>query len=206
MKPMKLALAATTALMLTAGAASAQGWMSINDRQARLDQRIDVGVRNGALTRTEAMRLRDEFRDLERLEMRYRSDGLSGWERYDLDRRFDALSARIRIERADASRDWYGGRDWRDERGAWVDINRRQAQLNRRIEQGLRSGQLTQSEARRLQREFQALAQMETVYRRGGLTVRERADLDRRFDVLAMRIRSERRDDERRYGYNQPRY
>jgi hypothetical protein len=46
---------------------------------------------------------------------------------------------------------------------------------------------------------------METTYRRGGLTARERADLDRRFDVLAMRIRSERTDDNRRYGYNQPR-
>ena len=152
MKPMKLALAATTALMFSAGAASAQGWMSINDRQARLDQRIDVGLRNGDLTRSEATRLRDDFRDLTRLEVRYRRDGLSGWERTDLDRRFDALSARIRVERTDWNRDWFGGRDWRDDRGAWVNVNRRQAQLDRRIDQGLRNGQLTRSEARRLRR------------------------------------------------------
>jgi hypothetical protein len=143
MKPIKLALLATTALMISAGAASAQGWSSINERQARLDQRIDAGVREGDLTRSEAMRLRDEFQDLARLEARYRRDGLSGWERTDLDRRFDALAARIRVERTDAAgRDWFGGRDWRDNRGAWIDINRRQAQLDRRIDQGLRSGQL----------------------------------------------------------------
>jgi hypothetical protein len=47
---------------------------------------------------------------------------------------------------------------------------------------------------------------MENSYRRGGLTVRERADLDRRFDLLAQHIRWERRDGDRRYGYNQPRY
>lgn len=187
------------------GRASTQEWMSINQRQARLDQRIDVGVRNGRLTRSEAMRLRDDFHDLARLEARYRTDGLSGWERADLDRRFDSLEARIRTESADASRDWYGGRDWRDSRGAWVDINRRQAQLDRRIDQGVRSGQLSQAEARRLRAEFQAIARMENTYRRGGLTVSERADLDQRFDLLAQHIRSERRDDDRRYGYNRPR-
>jgi len=202
MKPIKLALAATTALLLSAGAAAAQEWMSINERQARLDQRIEAGVRSGDLTHPEAMRLRDEFRDLARLEARYRDDGLSAWERTDLDRRFDALSARIRIERADANRGWFGGRDWRDERGAWVDINRRQAQLERRIEQGLRNGQLTRNEARRLRAEFRDIARMENAYRRGGLTVREQAELDRRFDALAMRIRFERGDDDRRYGYN----
>lgn len=81
--------------------AGAQNWQGINARQSNLDRRIDVGVRNGSLNRAEAARLRTEFRQLARLETRYRQGGLSSRERRDLDRRFDALSARIGSERHD---------------------------------------------------------------------------------------------------------
>ena len=76
-------------------------WQSINQRQVQLDRRIDQGVRNGALSRREASRLRAEFNGIARLEQSYRRGGLSGWERADLDRRFDRLSAQIRMERRD---------------------------------------------------------------------------------------------------------
>lgn len=79
-------------------------WVSINQRQRQLDRRIDQGVRNGQLTRREAHSLRREFHDLMRLEDRYRRNGLSRWERQDLDRRYDALEARIRYERRDRDR------------------------------------------------------------------------------------------------------
>ena len=95
-------IGATAGLALTATAASAQPrWMNVNERQAQLDQRIDRGLRNGDLTRREAANLRMEFRQIARLENRYRSNGLSGWERADLDRRFDSLSAKVRYERRD---------------------------------------------------------------------------------------------------------
>lgn len=83
------------------GIASAAPWQSINQRQARLDQRIDQGIRSGALTRNEAVRLRGEFRQIAQLERRYRGGGLSTWERRDLDRRFDTLSARVRVNKHD---------------------------------------------------------------------------------------------------------
>ena len=76
-------------------------WQSINQRQDQLDRRIDRGVRNGSLSRREAGRLRAEFNGIARLEQSYRRGGLSGWERADLDRRFDRLSAQIRMERWD---------------------------------------------------------------------------------------------------------
>jgi hypothetical protein len=100
---MKKLILAAVSLGLSAAAvpASAQAWQNINQRQARLDQRIEQGVRNGALTRPEARRLRAEFNQLVRLENRYRVGGLSRWERSDLSRRFDALSARVRYERND---------------------------------------------------------------------------------------------------------
>ncbi|MFD1786619.1 hypothetical protein ACFSC3_03440 [Sphingomonas floccifaciens] len=84
--------------------ASAQGygnWQPINGRVANIDRRIEMGLRNGSLTRPEAARLRSEFRQVVRLEQRYRQGGLSQWERRDLDRRFDVLSQRVRYERND---------------------------------------------------------------------------------------------------------
>jgi hypothetical protein len=76
-------------------------WQSINVRQANLDRRIDQGVRNGQLSRREATRVRSEFNALLRLEANYRRGGLTAWERTDLDRRFDRLSAQVRDERRD---------------------------------------------------------------------------------------------------------
>lgn len=77
-------------------------WQSVNLRQAALDRRIDAGVRDGSLSRREAIRLRGEFQEIVRIEARYRAtNGLQGWERRDLDQRFDTLSHQIRSERAD---------------------------------------------------------------------------------------------------------
>ncbi|WP_340644576.1 hypothetical protein [Phenylobacterium sp.] len=186
-------LAAASVLALSAGAASAQGWMSINQRQASLDARIDAGVRSGDLTRQEATSLRSDFRTVAKLEANYRRNGLSTWERTDLDRRFDALSNRIRYERHD--------RQDRQDRngGGWMNINQRQANLDHRIDQGIRSGKITRAEAYRLRADFQTIARLENRYRANGLSNWERADLDRRFDTLSARIRIEA-NDSNRYG------
>jgi hypothetical protein len=121
----KLTLIAASALSLSAGAAAAQGWAghdnarwddrgSISGRQAALDGRIDAGLRSGRLTRQEAWRLRADFREISRRADAYRANGVSNWERADLDRRFDALSQRIRIESRDNERYGYGyGHDYR---------------------------------------------------------------------------------------------
>jgi Ni/Co efflux regulator RcnB len=114
MKTIVIALAAVTALASASPAAAQYGqydrggrFLSINERQDRLERRIEQGMRNGQLTRAEAYRLRREFQRIARLENRYRSNGLNGWERADLDRRFDALQAQIRFERRDGDRYGY---------------------------------------------------------------------------------------------------
>ena len=108
------AVSALAAATVVPAVASAQ---SINQRQAMLERRIDQGQRNGALTRSEAYRLRGELRETARLESRYRRGGLSGWERADLDRRFDRIATQIRYERRDRDRDYghgygHGPRRW----------------------------------------------------------------------------------------------
>ncbi|AAK25182.1 hypothetical protein EIB18_17070 [Caulobacter vibrioides] len=121
MKKILIPIVAVSALAAATvpAAASAQ---SINERQDRLERRIDRGLYNGTLTRHEAYRLRAELREAARLEHRYRRDGLSRWERADLDRRFDRISAQIRYERHDRDygygygyghdRDYRGDRRW----------------------------------------------------------------------------------------------
>ena len=84
-----------------------RGGQNINQRQERLNWRIERGVRNGALTSREAYRLREESRQIAYLESRYRQNGLSTWERADLDRRFDRLEYLVRSERRD--RDYGSG-------------------------------------------------------------------------------------------------
>ncbi|RAK67605.1 hypothetical protein [Phenylobacterium kunshanense] len=113
MKTLILPLAAATAL--AAGAASAQpyhgGWTPIERRLERLDHRIDQGVRSGQLTPAEAERLHRQFERVVRIEARYARNGLSNWERRDLDRRFDQLAQQIRWERRDGDRR-YGWNDY----------------------------------------------------------------------------------------------
>ncbi len=158
---------------------------SINARQAMLDQRIDTGVRVGSLTRQEAASLRREFRDIAGLEARYRVDGLSQIEVADLDRRFDVLNAKIRVQAGDRQQRWEG-------------INERQARLDARIDGGVRNGTLTRQEGRRLQREFRDLAALEARYRVDGLSRSEQGDLDRRFDLLSAQIRFQAADNQGR--------
>ena len=87
-----------------------------------------------------------------------------------------------------------------DRAQAWQSINQRQHNLDARIDQGVRSGQLSRREATQLRAEFRNLVNLEARYRRGGLNNWERADLNNRFDRLSRQIRYERsdRDDRRR--------
>lgn len=104
MKSVTALIAASAALIgvATPMTASAAPWQNINARQARLDARIDQGMRSGALNRNEAYRIRSDYRALAAREADYRrSGGLSYRERADLDRRYDALSARVRVQKHD---------------------------------------------------------------------------------------------------------
>lgn len=87
-------------------------WQNINARQARIEAKINSGIRSGALTRREATQLRAQFRAIANLEARYRASrpGLTAPERLDLDRRFDALERSIKIQKHD--RDQRGGHRW----------------------------------------------------------------------------------------------
>ncbi|TAJ71073.1 MAG: hypothetical protein EPO51_14945 [Phenylobacterium sp.] len=190
MRNKNLLLAAAAALTLGASAASAQAWMPIIERQAVLNDRIDAGLATGEITGAEARMMRDDMASLVALEGTYRYGGLSARERLDLDRRFALIDDQMRL----AVRT--GGAD------SYVAMEDRKLDLDARIEQGLRSGQLTTAEAEVLRDDFNEIARIEASYRVDGLSAEERADLNRRFDELGAAIRVARADPDRTYGWN----
>lgn len=126
MKPLITTVAASIAFAALAGPLAAQpyrdydrygqdryeqGRWRTSERVQTDERRIESALRNGELRPREAARLRAELRDFARVEARYRSNGLSGWERRDLDQRHDALIADMRD--ALYSQDYGGGYGWR---------------------------------------------------------------------------------------------
>ncbi|MDB5694353.1 MAG: hypothetical protein JWO81_3416 [Alphaproteobacteria bacterium] len=103
MKKTILTLAATAAALtgLTGTADAAPFGGNFNQKEAQISMRIDQGVRSGGLTRGEAANLRIRLNQVQRLEQGYRRGGLDMNERRDLDRRLDALSASVRVDKHD---------------------------------------------------------------------------------------------------------
>ena len=104
MKRLVLSLIAAASLASAAAPAFAQGprpsdWQPLAQRQDSIEHRIDDGVRSGQLTRREARSLHAQFNGLLDLEARYRRDGMTRREREDLERRYDALSDRVRFDK-----------------------------------------------------------------------------------------------------------
>ncbi|WP_426037193.1 hypothetical protein [Brevundimonas sp. DC300-4] len=85
------------------------GWNGggLNGDQARLAQRIDRAAYNGRISRREAQNLRWQLDEYQRLAWRYGRDGLSRWERRDLQDRLDRIERNLRDERRDRD-----GRRW----------------------------------------------------------------------------------------------
>ncbi|HEX8224004.1 MAG TPA: hypothetical protein VF605_09330 [Allosphingosinicella sp.] len=108
-----IALAATSAIAAAAPAsAQSGGYGGYGNGPIRSDQlqmQLQAGVRSGAITRAEAMPLREQLRQLTRLEALYARDGISGRERADLQHRINSLRQGIRM--AERTGDGRFGRD-----------------------------------------------------------------------------------------------
>ena len=104
-----IALAATTAFAGGAPAAAQYGAGNSQIRSDQLQLQLQAGVRSGAISRAEAMPLRDQLTQLTRLERLYARDGINGRERADLQHRINTLRQGIRM--AERSGDGRYGRD-----------------------------------------------------------------------------------------------
>ncbi len=99
-----------------------------------------------------------------------------------------AIVATLGVALPAAAQPWNGG-------GFRSDRN-----IELRIERGVRNGSLTPSEARSLTRQLQEVRSLEWRYSRNGVSASEARELDRRYARLEVRLRSERRDRDNRYG------
>lgn len=122
------------------------GWRPLAESRAAFDARVNAGVRNRTLTRTQAARLSTDFDALVRLETSYERNGIDAREREDLEARWADLNRRVGDGYDDDydSGDNYGS----DPRGA---------QIEARIAAGLRSGEISRTEAASLRLELRDL-------------------------------------------------
>ncbi|HIA51104.1 MAG TPA: hypothetical protein EYN91_03315 [Candidatus Melainabacteria bacterium] len=102
-----LGLIASTTLIAPAQAQMFAGFGNINQAQARLQSRINSGVRSGRLTRQEAFNLQQKMRRLNVMEAQFRSSGnLSFRERARLNGELSRLSNEISLQLNDSDRRW----------------------------------------------------------------------------------------------------
>jgi hypothetical protein len=81
-------------------------------------------------------------------------------------------------------------------------LYQRRADLDARIDAGVREGSLSRYEADRLRDDIHALDHLETRYAADGrMTTTERSDLRQRYRELSQRVGDERRDDDAGYGW-----
>ena len=113
MKKIILSMAAISALAIAAPAAaqysnngyqnSGNGYQNnanangnITDRIAQLRMRLQAGVQSGAITRREAVPIRQQLQLLNRLERQYSVNGIDGRERNDLQQRIRSVRQQLR--------------------------------------------------------------------------------------------------------------
>jgi hypothetical protein len=122
MKKTILTMAAVSALAIGAPAAAQTAESNVDLRVDRLQTQIQMGVRNGTISRAEAPALREQLRQVRQVERQYSRNGLTRAERQDLRNRVQNLRQQIQFaERQGDNR--YSQANVYDQ-PAWIDRNR----------------------------------------------------------------------------------
>jgi len=150
----------------------------IDRAQEEIGARIEQGVESGRITRAEAQQLYQRERAIREREERYKADGYaSAQERQLLRQDLDAL-------RADVERAIVNPRVAAPyERTPGIDM--REAAIRERIDEAVRSGQISEREARRLYRQERRIERDEARAKADGVVTRyERRQL--RQELMAL--------------------
>lgn len=115
MNKIMIALAATAAIAVAAPAAAQSVGADFEVRTEQLQSRLEAGLRSGAISRAEAVPLREQLRQLTRLERQYARGGLNAAERADLRTRSASLRQNIAMAARGGDDRWGRDRD-RDDR------------------------------------------------------------------------------------------
>ncbi|MBC8018533.1 MAG: hypothetical protein H7X83_08455 [Verrucomicrobia bacterium] len=188
---------------VTTGPAAQGDWRGgIRSRIQASKQKIEQGIDRGTLNRREADKLNAELGTILYKIERMKSDGyLSQGERDNINNDLNRLDRDIFKEKHDAvstvpaaQGDWRGG------------IRSRIQASKQKIEQGIEQGTLNRREARRLNKELgRILYKIDRMRADGRLSQGERDRIKRDLDRLDRDIYKEKRDDNRRHGYDRDR-
>lgn len=192
-RPMTLTLIVSMVLGLSAIAEAGTRDPGVNARQQNQRARMQQGVRSGELTRHETRRVAESQRDVRQLERAYKSDGsLTTAERRDLHHEQNQASRQIHRQKHDAQDRPATAPAVRD-----PGVNQRQGNQTARIAQGVKTGELTQTEAQELRTERRDIRELEQGYKSdGSLTKDERVDLHQQLNQQGREIYEEKNDED----------
>ena len=152
---------------------------SVAEGRVDFDARVNAALVARSITRTQATRLRADYRALIQVEATYGRDGMSSQEREDLDARLDALDERL----GDGPR----------APNVTISPRVRLADILVAVTAGERSGVLTRTEASDARATQADLAHLEAAYSRVAPSADDGAYLVRRIEELEARARGNRR-------------
>ncbi|RZJ18462.1 MAG: hypothetical protein EOO54_15545 [Haliea sp.] len=156
----------------------------VDQTQAQISARIEQGLRAGRITPSEAQVLYRRDRDIEVREARIKADGrATPQERQEL--RADLASLSAEVERMIANREVVA------KPGRGNAFDRRDFQISQRIDQGVRSGRISQGEAARLYSREREIDRREAAFRSDGVVTREEGR-QLRYELTALRDDVER--------------
>lgn len=180
------------ALSLASIGAFAQTSAATTQRDVNQQTRIERGLKDGSLTTKEAAKLEKEEGHVDRLQAQALKDGkLTAAERQKLDHAQDKVSADIAAQRHDAQT---GNPQSASSQRMQADVARNVAQ-DKRINQGVRSGELTNHEAARLERGQAKVAHQEARSGRNGhVDAVEQARVQRAQNKQSRRIHRQKHD------------
>ena len=155
---------------------------AIDRAQQAITSRIQQGMASGQITPSEARELYRRDHEIDLRESRYKSNGnATPQERQQLRMDLDNLGAEV--ERM------IGNRDVEVQTTNTNGIDNRQFNIGERIDEGVRSGRITQREARRLHNREREIARREVSFKRDGVvTPQERRQLQNELTRLSEEV------------------
>ncbi|MDO9406346.1 MAG: hypothetical protein Q7T87_20135 [Polaromonas sp.] len=179
-----LASALLAGLAAAPAMAQGMGTPQINQTQAQISARIEQGLRSGHITPSEARVLYRRDREIDLREARLKSDGrATPQERQQL--RADLASLSAEVERMMTNRAVVG------KPGRGNGFDRPEFQIGQRIDQGVRTGRISPSEAARLHSREREIERREAFFKSDGvITAEEGRQL--RYELTALRDDVER--------------
>lgn len=193
-------LSACAVTVSVATPAFAQSTASEGQRDINQQQRIEQGLKSGALTTQEAGRLEGEEARVEKMQANALRDGkLTPEEKARIGRAQNKVSQDIYHEKHDAQR---GDPNSASSRRMQADVQRNVNQ-QRRIEQGIRSGELTNKEAGRLEGGQSRVSRMESrAGADGNVGPKEQRRIQNSENKQSKHVYREKHDGQKRASHN----